>query len=233
MAALVVALAATVLARAEQPDPQELLREARMASTNKEASVRGQLRAGKLTTPFTLTVNFGKLHFAFEDPARVLEVRLNDDSSGVFDAKGRAMKKGMQEPVAEGVPVTAEDLSLGFLYWPDAQLMGKETVRTRAAWKIELRPGKRGSEFAVVRGGSTRRAEPCCVSRDSIGRENCYAGSRWCPASASTTSGCSSKCASRSSGRRADRARWRALISRFSARPGPEVRTLGFSGAGR
>ena len=151
MAALVVALAATVLARAEQPDPQELLREARMASTNKEASVRGQLRAGKLTTPFTLTVNFGKLHFAFEDPARVLEVRLNDDWSGVFDAKGRAMKKGMQEPVAEGVPVTAEDLSLGFLYWPDAQLMGKETVRTRAAWKIELRPGKRGSEFAVVR----------------------------------------------------------------------------------
>jgi hypothetical protein len=145
------ALAVTVHARAEQPDPQELLREARMASTNKEASVRGQLRAGKLTTPFTLTVNFGKLHFAFEDPARVLEVRLDDESSGVFDAKGRAMKKGMQEPVAEGVPVTAEDLSLGFLYWPDAQLMGKETVRTRAAWKIELRPGKRGSEFAVVR----------------------------------------------------------------------------------
>ncbi len=144
-------LAATAHARAEQPDPQDLLREARMASTNKEASVRGQLRAGKLTTPFTLTVNFGKLHFAFEDPSRVLEVRLDDDSSGVFDGKGRAVKKGMQEPVAEGVPVTAEDLSLGFLYWPDAQLMGKESVRTRSAWKIELRPGKRGSEFAVVR----------------------------------------------------------------------------------
>jgi negative regulator of sigma E activity len=42
-------------------------------------------------------------------------------------------------------------LSLGFLYWPDARLLGKESVRGRSAWKLELRPGRRGSEFAVVR----------------------------------------------------------------------------------
>lgn len=146
-----VALLLLATVRAQEPDPQDLLREARMASTNKEAVLRGQLRSGKSATPFTLTVNFGKLRFAFEDPARVLEVRLDDDSSGVFDGKGRALQQGMQEPVAEGAPVTAEDLSLGFLYWPDARLVGKENVRTRSAWKIELRPGKRGSEFAVVR----------------------------------------------------------------------------------
>ena len=134
-----------------QPDPQELLRVARMASTDKEASVRGQLRAGDAVTPFALKVEFGRLRFAFENPARVLEVRLGEESSGVFDAKGNAMKKGMQEPVAEGTDVTAEDLSLGFLYWPDARLLGEESVRTRKAWKIELRPGRRGSEFAVVR----------------------------------------------------------------------------------
>jgi hypothetical protein len=148
---LAALLLATGVARGQEPCPQELLQEARMASTNKEAVLRGQLRAGKLVSPFTLTVNFGKLRFAFDDPPRVLEVRLDDDSSGVFDGKGNAQKKGMQEPVAEGAPVTAEDLSLGFLYWPDARLLGKESVRTRSAWKIELRPGKRGSEFAVVR----------------------------------------------------------------------------------
>ncbi|MFM8231260.1 MAG: outer membrane lipoprotein-sorting protein [Chthoniobacterales bacterium] len=149
MALLAIALPLT--AWAQDPDPQDLLREARMASTNKEAAVRGQLRAGKMTTPFKLTVNYGKLRFNFDEPPRVLEVRLDDESTGVFDGKGRAMKKGMQEPVAEGAAVTAEDLSMGFLYWPDARLMGKESVRTRSAWKIELRPGKRGSEFAVVR----------------------------------------------------------------------------------
>lgn len=146
-----LAVALPLTAWAQDPDPQDLLREARMASTNKEAAVRGQLRAGKMTTPFKLTVNYGKLRFDFDEPPRVLEVRLDDESTGVFDGNGRAMKKGMQEPVADGAEVTAEDLSLGFLYWPDARLMGKESVRTRSAWKIELRPGKRGSEFAVVR----------------------------------------------------------------------------------
>lgn len=160
-----LAAAVTLTARAQEPDPQELLRGARMASTDKQASVRGQLRAGKISTPFTLTVDHGKLRFDFDKPPRVLEVRLNDDSTGVFDGKGRALKKGMQEPVAEGAAVTAEDLSLGFLYWPDARLMGKESVRTRSAWKIELRPGKAGSEFAVVRvwldeaGGALLRIE--------------------------------------------------------------------------
>lgn len=147
----VAVFAAGNRAHAQDPDPQILLHDARMASTDKEATVKGQLRAGKITTPFTLKVDFGRLRFDFDAPKRVLEVRLGDDATGVFDGKGRAMKKGMQEPVAEGTPVTAEDLSLGFLYWPDARLMGKESVRTRSAWKIELRPGKRGSEFAVVR----------------------------------------------------------------------------------
>ena len=136
---------------AAEPDPQELLKVARMASTQQEASVRGRLRAGAVSTPFQLEVDFGRLRFAFENPERVYEVRLDEETSGVYDAKGRSLRRGMQETVAEGTPVTVEDLSLGFLYWPDARLLGKESVRGRGAWKIELRPGKRGSEFAVVR----------------------------------------------------------------------------------
>ncbi len=138
-------------AAAADADPQELLKVARMASAQQEAEVRGRLRAGAVSTPFTLKVDFGKMRFAFDEPERVYEVRLDEDSSGVYDAKGRPLRRGMQETVAEGAPVTVEDLSLGFLYWPDARLLGKESVRGRGAWKIELRPGKRGSEFAVVR----------------------------------------------------------------------------------
>lgn len=138
-------------AAASEPDPQELLKVARFASTQQTAAVRGRLRAGAASTPFTLRVEFGKLRFAFENPSRVYEVRLDEESSGVFDAQGRPLQRGMREPVAGGARVTVEDLSLGFLYWPDARLLGKETVRTRPAWNIELRPGKRGSEFAIVR----------------------------------------------------------------------------------
>ena len=152
--ALALVLLAVILCRAAaaaDPEPQELLKVARMASTQQEAAVRGRLRAGSVSTPFKLEVDFGKLRFAFENPERVYEVRLDEESSVVYDAKGRSLRRGMQETVAEGAPVTVEDLSLGFLYWPDARLLGKESVRGRGAWKIELRPGKRGSEFAVVR----------------------------------------------------------------------------------
>ena len=153
LAAVMAAIlaASDLSAEGNGPDPQELLRVARMASTDKNAEVSGQLRAGKQTTPFTLKVSYGRLRFSFDAPPHVLEVRLGDDSSGVYDEKGRPLQKGMQEPVAEGSGVTAEDLSLGFLYWPDARVMEKEKVRTRPTWKIELRPGRGGSEFAVVR----------------------------------------------------------------------------------
>lgn len=149
--ALGFALVALVHVRAEGPNPQELLQQARLGSTSQQVTLRGQLRAGGQVAPFTLAVDFGRLRFSFERPPRVLEVRLGDETAGVFDGQGRAIKKGMQEAVAEGTDVTAEDLALGFLYWPDARMLGEEKVRGRAAWKIELRPGSRGSEFAVVR----------------------------------------------------------------------------------
>jgi hypothetical protein len=136
VAAALLLLAPFRSAAAAGPDPQDLLKVARLASTQQEAVVSGRLR---------------RMRFAFEKPSRVYEVRLDEETSGVFDAQGRPLQRGMREPVAEGTHVTVEDLSLGFLYWPDARLLGKETVRTRPAWKIELRPGKRGSEFAIVR----------------------------------------------------------------------------------
>ena len=56
-------------------------------------------------------------------------------------------EKGMQEEVAEG---TRDGGGFVSSYWPDARLSGGRRAG-RSAWKIELRPGKRGSEFAVVR----------------------------------------------------------------------------------
>lgn len=133
------------------PNPQQLLQVARLASSSQQVQVRGQLRSGGRLSPFQLEVNHGRLRFAFQQPERVFEVRLGDDESGVYDAKGRRLIKGMNEPVTPEAEVTVEDLSLGFLYWPDARLLGHESVRSRPAWKIELRPQRGGTEFAVVR----------------------------------------------------------------------------------
>lgn len=151
MVVVVLMAAGQPAARAADPDAHEILSTARLASTSQQAAVRGHLRSGRVRTPFMLQVDHGRLRFAFDEPERVIEVRLGEESSEVLDARGRPLGKGMQEPVAEGADVTVEDLSLGFLYWPDATVRGRETVRTRGTWVIDLRPGRRGSEFAVVR----------------------------------------------------------------------------------
>ena len=124
---------------------------ARLASTSQVAKVNGQIRSGGSSTPFLLDVENGRLRFSFASPSRVYEVRLGKEESGVFDGQGQRLNKGMNETVTPEGGVTIEDLSLGFLYWPDARLLGRESVRSRAAWKIELRPGRNGTEFAVVR----------------------------------------------------------------------------------
>ena len=142
---------ASGLLAADHPAPLDLLRAARFASAEQDITVRGRLRSGAKTALFTLRVDFGRLRFDFVDPARVIEVRLGEDFSGVYDGGGQALGQGMAEQVSPGMDLTVEDLSLGFLYWPDARLIGRERVRTRSSWKMELRPGKFGSEFAVVR----------------------------------------------------------------------------------
>jgi len=50
------------------------------------------------------------------------------------------------EEIAAGAPdeksaapaVTYADLALKFLYWPNAQVVGRTTVRTRNCWKLRL-----------------------------------------------------------------------------------------------
>ncbi len=133
------------------PDPAELLQAVRSVSAGQQAEVRGRLRGASQRWPFVLQSSGGRMRFTFEDPARVWEVRLGPESSEVFDGEGRPAGQGMKEAVVPGAGVTVEDLALGFLYWPDARLLGDGVMRTRAVWRLELRPGRRGSAYAVVR----------------------------------------------------------------------------------
>lgn len=49
-----------------------------------------------------------------------------------------------------GSAVTYEDLTLHFLYWQRATLMGEEALRTRRCWKIRVDPPSRDATFGAV-----------------------------------------------------------------------------------
>jgi len=49
-----------------------------------------------------------------------------------------------------GTGITYEDLSLKFLYWPNARLLDEETVRTRRCWKLQVQAPSRESQYSRV-----------------------------------------------------------------------------------
>ena len=49
-----------------------------------------------------------------------------------------------------GTGVTYGDLALKFLYWPDAQVIGADTLRTRNCWKLRLTAPSKESPYATV-----------------------------------------------------------------------------------
>ena len=46
--------------------------------------------------------------------------------------------------------ITYEDISLKFLYWPDAKMDGSDTVDGLNCWKLHLAPGSQASAYAAV-----------------------------------------------------------------------------------
>ncbi len=46
--------------------------------------------------------------------------------------------------------MTYGDLALKFLYWPDAQVIGADTLRTRSCWKLRLTAPSKAAPYATV-----------------------------------------------------------------------------------
>jgi negative regulator of sigma E activity len=49
-----------------------------------------------------------------------------------------------------GTSVTYGDLALKFLYWPNAQVVGADNLRTRECWKLRLAASAKDSPYASV-----------------------------------------------------------------------------------
>ena len=49
-----------------------------------------------------------------------------------------------------GTAITYEDLALKFLYWPNARVLGDDSIRTRSCWKLQLQAPSRDSQYSNV-----------------------------------------------------------------------------------
>jgi hypothetical protein len=143
-----------LLARAEPaPSAEEILNQVRLQQSAQQVDLQGQLRLEALIIPFRITQTGPVIRYTFVSPPEVLQLRLGENGSRLELVTENSTQKfsaaRLDEKIA-GTAVTYGDLALKFLYWPDAQVVGGEKIRTRDCWKLRLTAPAHDSPYSSV-----------------------------------------------------------------------------------
>lgn len=152
---LLAAAAIVAPLHAQQPDANTMIRGIRLSATLQQMDLNGVIQKdGQADVPVSLFVRENNMQFHLSDKDR-FHIRMGDESAKlmtVVDDKGttRDFPANKLTQRIAGTDVTYEDLTLRFLYWPNAQLEGEEKIRGEDCYKIRINnPGKEGA-FGVV-----------------------------------------------------------------------------------
>ena len=138
---VILAIAAARLSAAPPPSAKEVLDSVRMLESRQQIDLDGQLRENEKVIPFHLTQTGPLIRYSFVDPEEVLQLRLDENGSRldlVTDASSEKFPVEKLKEKVRGTGISYEDLTLEFLYWPNARVFGDETVRTRSCWKLQV-----------------------------------------------------------------------------------------------
>lgn len=129
---------------------ERVLEGVRHGAALQQGKLTGYLRKGGKRTPLTLTMNKQVISFQFFTGGKWsgFQMQLRQGNAKLFNL---AHGKPKPFPAAQigqpilGSDVTYEDLSLRFLYWKNARIVGEEVIKTQKCHKIRLvNPGKDG-----------------------------------------------------------------------------------------
>ena len=137
-----------------QLNADEVLRLVRYSYTLFDRDFVGRLRKEKLEIPFTLSLQPQYIRFKFDNPPQI--IHLNTSNDQFFLKEVAAGKDGPIDPAnygktIRGTDVTYDDLSMRFLYWPAAKIIGEEKVKTRDCWIVEVRNPDGKGNYGTVR----------------------------------------------------------------------------------
>ena len=147
-------LGASFVLAASPPSAKEILDSVRLQQAQQELELQGQLREGPVVIPFRLTQTGPVIRYSFSKPDEALQLRLGDNDSRLEEISGDKLEKiapAEFDHKVRNTAVTYEDLSLRFLYWPNAKVIGDDTIQMVDCWRLELRAPPRQSQYATVR----------------------------------------------------------------------------------
>jgi hypothetical protein len=149
-------LCASRLAGADDaPDAAAILKTVRVAQSAQEQSLNGRLRTGAKTISFKLGMAGNTVRWDFSNPPQTLLLRLGDK-----DARLEEIGKAGSQKVAAArfddkvrdSDISYEDLSMRFLYWPNAKVEGEQTMLLQKCWIVRVEPPAKGdSQYSAVK----------------------------------------------------------------------------------
>jgi outer membrane lipoprotein-sorting protein len=141
------------LTAAPAPSANEILSQVRLQQSMQELDLQGQLRSDATVVPFRLTQTGPVIRYAFTKPDEMVQLRLGENGARLDLITQAGMEKlaaARLEQNIRGTGVTYADLALKFLYWPNAEVVGEESIRTRSCWKLKLTAPSRQAQYAAV-----------------------------------------------------------------------------------
>ncbi|MEP6604030.1 MAG: outer membrane lipoprotein-sorting protein [Spartobacteria bacterium] len=133
------------------PSAKEILESVRMKQSQQQIDLRGQLRQNNVVIPFQLIQSGGLVRYIFTDPDESLQLEIGEEDSRLDELSEKGVQKVAQfDRKIRGTDVSYEDIALKFLYWPNANVIGQENVRTRNCWKLQLRAPSKQSQYSSV-----------------------------------------------------------------------------------
>ncbi|MEP7072152.1 MAG: outer membrane lipoprotein-sorting protein [Verrucomicrobiota bacterium] len=155
--------------RAESlPDAQQVLANVRLRQSTQQLDLPGQLRQESALIPFRLVQNGPVIRYIFTNPDETLLLRLGENDSRLKEitrSGSTNMTRGKLDDAVRGTAITYEDLAFGFLYWPNARVVGSDFLRTRSCWKLQLQSPSNESQYGRMdlwvdkEGGALMRME--------------------------------------------------------------------------
>ena len=142
---------------ADDPPPtgEEILRLVRLSNALQNYKLTGSLRdssSGK-SDAFTLNMEQNIMRFRFSNPNFIvhLDQTTTPASLKTVQAGGSgAVPLSKYGERVRGFAINYEDLSMRFLYWPGAKLLGEESYKTQKCWKVRVTSPDSATPYGTV-----------------------------------------------------------------------------------
>ncbi len=139
----------------DQMTADEVLKLVRFSYTLYNRDFTGSLRMGiAKRVDFLLSLKPESIRFVFNEPAQVIYLDTSNQRFALFEGVGGAEMKPVPSAkygeAVRGTDITYDDLSMRFLYWPNARIVRQEKLKGRDCIHLSIRnPDGSGSYSSV------------------------------------------------------------------------------------